>query len=100
TMLDGAPADTTGQFASDIPRRGACEYLVTGPLAGTTLCIQINASGALLNSYTFTYGLDETFSGNWISPSTLSLYTMKGFRVKGASGYAKSTTRSVPVEQK
>lgn len=94
TMLDGAPANTTGQFATDLPRRGGCEYLISGTLAGTTLCVQINASGALINSYFFKYGLDETFDGVWQSPSTGTLYPMKGFRLKGQRGFSKSVARS------
>ncbi len=74
----------------DDGRRGACELQVTGVLAGQVACFQFSSSGVVVNQYLFKYGLDETFSGSWVSPTTFNVYSMKGFRVKSKDGFAKS----------
>ena len=76
--------------AIDAGRRAICELQISGSLAGYVACFQFSSSDTTLNSYAFRYGLDETYGGNWISPFTASLYTMKGFRIKGSNGVAKS----------
>lgn len=85
-----APGTATGTgLAFDPTRGGACEYQDSGAAAGSILCVQVNSAGAVLNSYEFKYGLDETFSGVWIAPITFDEYAMKGFRVVSPAGYSK-----------
>jgi hypothetical protein len=84
-------------FALDVPRRAACEYQVTGAYAGRVLCLDLAATGdTISNAYAFKYGLDETFSGAWVSPTTTTEYPMKGFRVKAPNGAPRAAVLADP----
>ena len=82
-------------FALDNSRHAGCELETTGAVAGYVLCVQTPSSVARDwdNAYSFKYEVDETFSGNWIAPNIHTLFSMKGFRIPGASGYPKSARR-------
>jgi hypothetical protein len=77
-------------IAIDAARIAACELQVTGPGAGFVVCVDLDPSGGVENQYTFKYGLDETFSGSWISPQTSNAYAMKGFRVGTTAGRTRA----------
>jgi len=90
------PGTSTGNgIAADAVRFAGCELQVSGALAGTVICADSNSSGTLENGYSFTYGgVDETFNGTWISPSSGNQYPMKGFRVVSPAGYSKAGHKS------
>jgi hypothetical protein len=77
-------------LAIDVARNAACELQVTGPVAGFVICVDLDPSGGVENQYAFKYGLDETFSGSWISPQTSIAYAMKGFRVGTTAGRTRA----------
>jgi len=81
-------------LATDLDRLAGCEYQVSGPLVGMVLCADVDSAGNIQNGYVFKFGLDETYSGNWLSPITGNLYSMKGFKVKSPTG----STRAAMVE--
>ena len=68
-------------LAVDLTRVAVCELQVSGVAAGMVICGDGDAAGNLQNVYAFHYGLDETFDGVWISPTTYDGHPMKGFRV-------------------
>lgn len=83
--------DSSGQLVSDPLTSAGCEYVVRGQLAGSVICAHNTSLGGV-EGYSFTYGLDETFSGLYLAASG-NPYPMKGFRSKTASGYTKSAVR-------
>jgi hypothetical protein len=76
-------------LALDAGRAAGCELQVSGAAVGVVVCADVNAAGALENGYVFKFGLDETFAGFWVSPSSGNFYAMKGFKVKSKNGSAK-----------
>jgi hypothetical protein len=89
------PASSSGNgTVLDLSRLGVCELQVTGVGAGTVFCGQIDAMGNTLSLYTFSFGLEETYSGNVLSPPNPSgkFYPMKGFKVVSKSGIARHMT--------
>lgn len=74
----------------DVGRNAACELQLSGALGGQVACIDFNLSGAVANQYLFRFGLDETFSGSWVSPTSFNSYPMKGFKVKSKGGFTKA----------
>jgi hypothetical protein len=60
------------------------------------ICADATPAGVLENGYIFTYGLDETFNGQWVAPSG-NVYPMKGMRTASAQGLAKSAIRDDPL---
>jgi hypothetical protein len=84
------PTSGGNGIATDPGRIAGCELQVIGAAAGTVVCADADSTGALENGYAFVFGLDETFSGNWISPFSGNLYPMKGFKIKSKSGYTRS----------
>lgn len=91
TVVRGATANGTGTVWDD-SRDAACEFQVSGALGGMVACFQFNSAGGIVNSYLYNYGIDETFSGQWVSISPAAAFAMKGFRIKGTSGFAKFAT--------
>ena len=77
-------------LAFDAVRAAGCEFQISGPAAGLVICADVDSVGNLQNGYAFQFGLDETFSGVWVSPFTGNLYAMKGFKVKSKNGSAKA----------
>lgn len=101
TTIRGATPTGNGTVWDD-SRNAACELQVNGVLAGQVACFDFTSSGAIANSYLYAYGVDETFSGEWVSLATSSEFAMKGFRIKGASGFSKAVTEksaSVKLDQ-
>jgi len=84
------PTSGGNGIATDLGRIAGCELQVTGSIAGTVVCADADSAGNLQNGYAFVYGLDETFNGEWISPSSGNIYAMKGFKVKSKAGYTRS----------
>lgn len=89
TSVEAGTSDGNG-LAYDAIARAGCELQTKGASAGFVLCADISSTGETQNMYAFKFGIDETFSGLWISPSTGTGYTMKGFRMRGRNGMAKS----------
>ena len=86
-----APGTAGGNgLVVDPIRIAGCELQVVGTLAGTVICADTDSQGNLQNGYAFKFGLDETFSGNWVSPFSGNLYAMKGFKVKSKNGSARA----------
>jgi hypothetical protein len=50
------------------------------------------------NGYSFIFGLDETFSGSWISPTTSTRFPMKGFKVKSPGRFTKAAKRETSAD--
>jgi hypothetical protein len=94
TSIQQGTANGNG-LVFDAGRSAGCELQVSGAAVGLVICADVNSAGALENGYAFTFGLDETFSGYWISPVTSSLYPMKGFKVKSKNGSAKAALVAV-----
>lgn len=84
-------ATTSGNGAVyDAAARAVCELQLTGLFAGKVYCVDFAASNDTVNNqYLFRYGVDETYDGEWISPTTLRSYPMKGFRVTDPKGNAR-----------
>jgi hypothetical protein len=91
-----APATANGNgIAIDLIRIAGCELQVSGELAGMVACADVDSLGNLQNGYVFKFGLDETFSGDWVSPFSGTLYAMKGFKVKSPNGSARAALVAV-----
>ena len=77
-----ASATSTGNgLALDVERQAGCELQGVANFQGFVLCMDLDSSNNIENQYIFTYGLDETYGGVWVSPSSGKKYPMKGFRV-------------------
>ena len=90
------PATASGNgIATDLIRIAGCELQVSGELAGMVVCADVDSLGNLQNAYIFKFGLDETFSGYWVSPFSDTLYAMKGFKVKSPAGSTRAALVAV-----
>lgn len=94
TSIQQGTANGNG-LVFDAVRGAGCELQVSGPAVGLVICADVDLAGNLQNGYAFTFGLDETFSGYWVSPVSGSLYAMKGFKVKSKNGSAKAALVAV-----
>jgi hypothetical protein len=81
-----AATSTGSGIATDVGRVAGCELQISGSLAGSVICVDGDLAGNLQNGFVFRYGLDETFGGVWVSPSSGSQSAMKGFRVTSKDG--------------
>lgn len=88
TWISGT--STGNGLALDDVRNATCELQTSGSMTGTVFCADFSSNFDTQNMYEFTYGLDETYNGYWISPWTYNEYSMKGFRIRGSNGVAKS----------
>ena len=88
---DLAATPTGNGVVFDPIRFAACEQQVIGALAGYVACFHWSNSSlmTLLDQYVYKFGLDETFSGMWVSPTTFNQYTMKGHLWVSSSGFSK-----------
>ena len=77
-------------ITGDASRVTACELQVSGIAAGQVVCADGDVAGNVKNVYYFSYGLDETFAGYWVSPSGTIQYPMKGFRTKSEGGFTRT----------
>jgi hypothetical protein len=87
-------ATSTGNGAVlDFNRFATCELQIAGTFAGQVICIDFTDSTATTaaNLYQFVFGLDQTYSGFWVSPSTFNMYSMQGFKVISRSGFSRSS---------
>ena len=76
----------------DAVNNALCEHNVTGTYAGKVFCAHfdsLSAGASVLDIYVWTFGIDRTYDGVWISPNTGNAYTMRGSR------YAFSNGRSI-----
>ncbi len=96
TRTIAGTADGTG-IAGDFTRYASCEYQVTGYFAGYVICFHWSSSSytTVLDQYRFKPGLDQTFSGTWISPATYNSYPMKGNIWVSRSGFSKSLAAGI-----
>jgi len=95
TFTEILPAGSTAAdggtgIATDPVKTAGCQYYGPGAFAGKVLCVHGNSSGNIADQYIWVFGLDETFEGQWISPTTSSAYPMKGFKVVSSSGVTKA----------
>jgi hypothetical protein len=71
------------------------------------VCAVINLVGNLQFGYVFSFGLDQTYDGLWLSSDGMTTNPMKGFKVVSKSGFAKATvvdasaipTAQIPLER-
>ena len=89
-------ASGTG-MAVDATRGAGCELQVSGSLSGMVLCGVMNASGSIDHLYTFRYGLDQTFSGMWLTHTQTA--KMKGYRLASKSGITNAGVVPSPGER-
>jgi len=90
TTLGGATTNGNG-IAADLTHHAACELQVIGSLAGYVICGHWSDSTytVVLDQYQYRFGLDQTYGGMWISPTTFNQYQMKGYMSISASGFTK-----------
>ena len=81
-------ANTNGLMVMNAANTTGCVYEIAGTLAGTLVCAHNFSSGGT-EGYGFRFGLDETYSGLYLSTSGTA-YPMKGMRTGSASGFTKS----------
>jgi hypothetical protein len=77
-------------MAFDPVKIAGCEYQVRGPSVGFVVCADINSAGVTENGYRFRFGLDQTFSGAYIAPTSGNAYTMKGWKTASKAEATKS----------
>ena len=94
--LDGAATSAGNGVVVDPIRFAACELQVTGVLAGKVTCFHWSNSSltTVLDQYVYSFGLDETFAGLWVAPTSFNQYTMKGHLWVSSSGYSKEASVS------
>ncbi len=92
TMVVGATPTGNGIVLDPI-KYAFCELQVSGPGAGFVFCAHAADSTytTTLDLYAYQFGLDQTFDGIWISPSTMNGYPMKGYMSVSRSGFTKSS---------
>lgn len=95
TAIFAASANGNG-IAADPIRGAGCELQVRGPVVGLVLCVDLDSQGEAENQYAFRLGIDETYDGAWVSPTTSNVYAMKGFRVKDPKGNARVVDAPAP----
>ena len=87
----GAPTSTGNGVATDIVENCACEYKTSGTYAGYVYCADFDSSlNNVQNQYRWRYGIEETYSGSWISTTTGNLYSMKGLRTAAPNGSTRA----------
>ncbi len=91
-----APSANGNGIAADPARSAGCELQVRGPAVGLVLCIDLDSLGNAENQYSFRLGIDETYDGVWVSPTTFNAFPMKGFRVKDPKGNARVVDAPAP----
>lgn len=99
TAASALPPGAGTGMALDTGRIAACEYVVSGTLAGKVLCVDVNSSGTTTAQFVFTYGLDETYDGQYVSPTTGATLPMKGWRTRSATGHTKTAAADADAAQ-
>ena len=91
TVVGGATATGSG-IVMDTARNAVCEYKVSGQFVGSVVCFRWSDSSltTIVDQYLYKPGLDQTFEGEWISPTTFNSYPMKGNIWVSRSGHSKS----------
>lgn len=95
TFTAAGTSSGTG-LAVDGTRRAGCELQVSGAFAGMVYCLDIDSNNVTQNQYLFRYGLDETFGGSWVAPTTFNQYPMKGFRIVSKDGLTRASAPMPP----
>jgi hypothetical protein len=87
-----AGTSTGNGIAADFANYASCEYQTSGSFIGYVLCFHWSSSSytTVVDQYQFKLGLDQTFSGTWVSPTTLNSFPMKGNIWVSRSGYPKA----------
>jgi hypothetical protein len=77
----------------DFDRFASCELQIVGELAGAVLCAHWSDSTytVVLDQYLYEFGLDQSYNGIWISPTTEIAYPMKGYMAISRSGFSKAS---------
>ena len=94
------PTPTGNGIVADFDKIATCELQIAGELAGFVTCFHWSDSTfmVVLDQYLYEFGLDQTYGGAWISPTTGSAYPMKGYMSISRSGFSKaSASAAVPV---
>ena len=89
TNIIGATAEGNG-IVIDFDKFASCELQVIGDIAGLVVCGHWTDSTytVALDVYAYEFGLDDTYNGLWISPTTESTYPMKGYPSISRSGFS------------
>jgi len=90
----GEATSTGNGTVMDLTRNATCEQKLSGSLAGYVVCFRWSDSSLtrLTDQYLYRFGLDQTFGGQWISPTSYESYAMKGNVWVSRTGYPKSQT--------
>ncbi len=91
TNIIGATAEGNG-IVIDFDKFASCELQVIGDIAGLVVCGHWTDSTytVALDIYAYEFGLDQTYSGLWISPTTENTYPMKGYMSISRSGFSNA----------
>ena len=73
-------------IALDPVKSAGCEF----QSPSLVVCIELGRNGLVFQTYTFRFGLDETFDGMRSTPDGSS-FSMKGFRISSSKGYSRET---------
>lgn len=86
---DIGPTANGSGVVLDITGTAACELQTTGTLAGFVFCAHWTDTSlaTVADQYVYLFGLDKTFAGVWVSPTTFNQYTMKGQLWASAGGF-------------
>lgn len=92
TNVGGSTAFGNG-VVIDFDRFASCELQVSGELAGLVVCGHWSDATytVVLDEYLYQFGLDQTYDGAWISPTTSAFYPMKGYMSISRSGFSKAS---------
>jgi hypothetical protein len=92
TTILGATAEGNG-IVNDFDKFASCELQITGEIAGLVVCGHWTDSTytVALDVYAYELGLDQTYNGLWISPTTETAYPMKGYMSISRSGFSNAS---------
>ncbi len=100
TNVSGATAEGNG-IVNDFDKFASCELQITGEIAGLVVCGHWTDSTytVAVDVYAYEFGLDQTYNGLWISPTTENAYPMKGYMSISQSGFSNaSVTAATPAD--
>ena len=92
TTTVGATPNGNGAVV-DFDKFASCELQVIGEIAGFVVCGHWSDSTYMvaLDIYAYEFGLDQTYNGVWISPTTESAFPMKGYMWISRSGFSNAS---------
>lgn len=90
---NAGPTSTGNGTVTDLVNNAACEYKTSGIYSGYVYCVDFDSTLTnVQNQYKWRYGIEETYGGSWISPTTGNAYAMKGLRTVAPNGSIRAVT--------